>query len=199
MYRKIFAFSLLVVLIAVFVYELTENHQNNKSSSNSNNEIDVTGDTSVDGTAIVAPNDKALEVGEKAPNFTLETIDGQKVTLSDFEGQIVYLNFWATWCGPCRVEMPEMHDFQNEFEEKVEMIAVNVTNTESSVEVVEDFVARGDFSFTIVLDVESKVSEQYNLLNLPTTYIIGKDGKIKERVMGQMTYEYMEELYVKHN
>ncbi|MCT2536388.1 TlpA family protein disulfide reductase [Aquibacillus koreensis] len=195
MYKKIIGTTLLIVLIGIVIYNGI------KPEDSSVNEVDVTGDTSVNGTAIVSPNgSQGLKVGEKAIDFTLETLDGKKVTLSDYLGKKVFINFWASWCGPCRVEMPDMEKFNQEFNEEVIVLAINATGSEFRLKDVENFLDQGNFSFTTLLDPGDEITEKYRIVNIPTTYFIGTDGTIQEKPhSGPMTYEFMVEMKDKIN
>ncbi|MRH42606.1 redoxin domain-containing protein [Aquibacillus halophilus] len=200
MFKTISAALLLLTLIGIFIYNISV--QNNPQQSASNNEIDVSGDSSVDGTVMVSPQaPQGLKIGDKAPDFTLETLDGEKVSLSDYQGKKVFLNFWATWCGPCRVEMPDMEEFYNEYGDEVEIIAVNATGTETNITAVRNFIEEGNFSFLTLIDPDlAVVVDQYSVLTIPTTYFIGTDGIIQaEKMMGPMTFKYMEEMMNKIN
>lgn len=197
MYKKLIGSLFILVLIGIVIYNLTD-----EDSTTQDSVIDVSGDSSIKGTTIVSPDTpKGIAVGEKAPDFTLNTLDGKKVSLSDFRGKKVFLNFWATWCGPCKIEMPEMQRFTEEFGDQVEVLAVNATGTANeSAEKVEEFLSHGEFTFTTLLDPDSKVSDAYKLIGIPTTYFIGTDGTVQaERIVGPMTYEYMKEMMNKIN
>ena len=135
-----------------------------------------------------------IKEGELAPDFVLETLDGEPVHLSDYHGKKVLLNFWATWCGPCRQEMPAMQEFYDNHRDEIEILAVNVTASEKTVVDVQDFIDEFDFTYPTLLDKDASVSEEYQALGLPMTYFIGTDGKIQApRKMGEMTYDYMVE------
>ncbi|QST01690.1 redoxin domain-containing protein [Pontibacillus sp. ALD_SL1] len=148
------------------------------------------------GTAMQTPNGpEGLKIGEYAPNFTVTTFEGKEVKLSDLKGKKVFLNFWATWCPPCRVEMPEMQRFYEEYGEEVEIMAVNVTSTEKSVKDVTSYVHNEGFTFPIYLDRERNAADQYRIPGYPTTYFIGTDGKIQSKAyIGAMDYDFMKKM-----
>jgi len=124
------------------------------------------------------------EVGYLAPDFTLEVMGwGKMVNLSDYKGKVVLLNFWATWCIPCRKEMPSMEELYNTFKEReFEILAVNLEKFAG--EKVAAFVSNYGITFPILLDRELKTPARYGVRSIPTTYIIGKDGIIKEKIIG---------------
>lgn len=127
-----------------------------------------------------------LSVGDTAPNFILTDLNGEKVELESLRGQGVFLNFWATYCPPCEKEMPYMESqYQNYKNQGVEIIAVNVDEPELSVKRFVDRV--GGLSFPIVIDRGSRVIDAYNVSPLPTTFLIDKDGIVKEVITGGMT------------
>lgn len=135
---------------------------------------------------------QGLKKGETAPDFTLATLEGQEMSLSDFRGKKVVLNFWASWCGPCRKEMPDMQKFYEAYKDKnVEVVAVNLTHFERKREHVDEFVEEYGLTFPIPLDVEKEQYDAYKVITIPTTYFLDENGVIKERHLGPMTYEFM--------
>mgnify|MGYP001443607850 CR=1 FL=1 len=132
---------------------------------------------------------EGLEKGDLAPDFELETLEGEKVSLSDFRGKRVMLNFWATWCPPCRAEMPDMQKFHEN--KDVVILAVNLTETESSEDNVPKFVEEYGITFRVPLDVDSSVSTLYQIRPIPTTYLIDSNGMIHNVAFGAINYELM--------
>lgn len=126
-----------------------------------------------------------IDIGQVAPNFELQTLDGETVKLSDYKGQMVMLNFWASWCPPCRVEMPHMDTYYKEFKEEhnIEILAVNMTTLErGSREKVPEFVEKHELTFPILMDEKGEVKELYDVMVYPTTYIVNAKGIITDKV-----------------
>lgn len=138
----------------------------------------------------------SLKIGMTAPDFELKTLAGDTVKLSDYRGKKVFLNFWATWCGPCKEEMPAMESFYQSHQEDVVILAINALNTEIEGEKkVEDFVEEHQLTFPIVLDENGETLESYHVTHMPTTYFIGADGTIKELPhRGPMDETFMKEM-----
>ena len=117
-----------------------------------------------------------------APTFTLNDLSGTSVTLESYRDSIVLLNFWATWCGPCRFEMPSMQALYDDLkDEGLAMVAVNLQETP---EQVRPFIEGMKLSFDILLDRRGEVGREYGTRALPTSFLIGKDGTIITRVIG---------------
>ena len=127
-----------------------------------------------------------------AKDFELEDLKGNKVKLSDYEGQIVFLNFWATWCPPCRAEMPDMEEIHKEYGDRgVAILAVNSTSMElrggndskKARKQVEEFIESAGFTFPVLLDSDDEVLVKYNnivpITGIPTTFMIDKKGQIR--------------------
>nr|WP_090858256.1 TlpA disulfide reductase family protein [Paraliobacillus sp. PM-2] len=132
-----------------------------------------------------------LDVGDIAPDFTLNTLTGDEVTLSDYRGKRIMLNFWATWCPPCRAEMPAMQQF---FEQNnVEILAVNLTDTEDRLQDVVDFVDEFGLTFSILLDEKSELAVTYQIRPIPTTFMIDSKGVIQHKSFGPLNQEQMEQ------
>jgi peroxiredoxin len=122
-------------------------------------------------------------VGHAAPDFTLTDMQGQKVTLSQFRGKVVVLNFWATWCPPCREEMPSMERLHRDLESKgLVMLAVNVE--ENGKKAVSQFLQKTPYSFPILLDSESDAQNAYGVFRFPESYIIDRNGVVVEKIIG---------------
>lgn len=141
------------------------------------------------------PQQVGFEPGEEAPDFELETMDGEPAKLSDYRGQKVMLNFWATWCPPCRDEIPDMQAFHEDYGEDVAVLAVNLTNEEASVNNVASFLEEFGVEFTVLKDVDTSVAIAYGAMALPTTYIIDRDGMIYNKAIGPLTYGDMVEVF----
>lgn len=136
--------------------------------------------------------EKALEgteIGDTAPDFELVSTNEEKVKLSDYRGKKVMLNFWATWCPPCREEIPAMQNFYDEKE--IVILAVNLTQTEAKKQDVENFMEKHRVTFPVLLDEASDVSNKYRIQPIPTTYMIDSQGRIRFKAYGAMTYEQM--------
>jgi peroxiredoxin len=129
------------------------------------------------------PPDSLDPAGKPAPDFTLVSLDGKTVTLSDYRGQAVLLNFWATWCGPCKIEMPWFVELQKEYGPQGLQI-VGVAMDDASKDEIQKFVKEMGVNYTILLGKEA-VGQQYGGVDvLPTTFFIDRDGKIVSREFG---------------
>lgn len=123
----------------------------------------------------------APEIGALAPGFALPTLDGQTVSLDELRGQPLVLNFWATWCSPCRMEMPYLQAAFNQKGEEVRFIAINLGDNE---EKARQFVQYMRMSFTVALDLDLAVGNAYNVRYIPTTFLIDKEGVIRHIKVG---------------
>ncbi|MGG1685603.1 TlpA family protein disulfide reductase [Pseudalkalibacillus sp. NRS-1564] len=137
-----------------------------------------------------------LQKGDKAPDFTLYSLEGEEVSLSDYKGKVTFINFWTTWCPPCKKEMPDMQEFYEEKAEEydAEILSINITTNESSSQVVEDFVKENALTFPVLLDENGEQSNTFATITIPTTYLVDKNGIIMKRVIGPMNKEQMVEL-----
>jgi peroxiredoxin len=136
---------------------------------------------------VLAVGSLAVRVGvrpkEAAPDFTLRDLNGKQVSLKDFRGKGVVLNFWATWCGPCRSEMPYIQDAHKDAKGYV-ILTVNLREDKKTI---ENFMQKGKYTFPVLLDSQGKVADLYQVRGIPTTYFIDKKGIVVESKVGAMT------------
>jgi peroxiredoxin len=124
----------------------------------------------------------APSVGAAAPEFALPGTAGDTLALADLRGRKVLLNFWATWCGPCREEIPLMIEYQDELQAAgIELLAVNVGETPAKV---ARFVADTGMGFPVVMDTSTGVAQAYYLRAVPTSYLVDEDGVIEAIHLG---------------
>ena len=129
-------------------------------------------------------------VGKPAPDFTLKDLDGNTVSLSDFRGKVVFLNFWATWCPPCRAEMPDIEALHRQYRDQgVVVLGVDLREGEGTV---RTYVEGGGYTWTFLLDKTGQVGTQYRVSAIPTSYFIDSEGIIRAVAIGGMTRQTME-------
>ncbi|MCW5850698.1 MAG: TlpA family protein disulfide reductase [Anaerolineae bacterium] len=143
-----------------------------------------------DSSPIVAINDSAsttsrasepgpkLTFGQPAPDFTLKTADGQTVRLSDFKGRPVLVNFWATWCAPCLVEMPALEQVYAKY--KDQGLVVLAVNEAESADKVGQYMQTYGLSFTAVLDMDLSIGRLYRITGYPTTWLVDREGNLRQ-------------------
>jgi len=112
-----------------------------------------------------------------APLFSLASLDGHEITLKDYQGKYLLVNFWATWCGPCKVEMPSLELLYRKFQKR-NFAMIAVSNDIFGAQVVKPYIQAQNFTFPVALDPKLKVSNQFGVISLPTTFLIDPQGKI---------------------
>lgn len=132
------------------------------------------------------------ETGGQAPEFVATTLTGEDVSLDAFRGQVVLLNIWATWCGPCIWEMPALERLHQEMAgDGLAVVAVSVDRAAGSLGGgdVQAFVREHDLTFTVLHDPSGKIERQYEVAGLPTTYLIDRQGRVREKVLGPAKWD----------
>ena len=132
----------------------------------------------------------ALDNGSKVPNFTLTDLSGKNVSLSDYKGKVVVLNFWASWCPPCKAEMPEFNEMDREFKKSGDtvLLAINMTDgRRETKKKVETFISEQKYKMRVLLDSEGKASNLFDIRYLPTTYLIDAEGTVTGQLVGGTT------------
>lgn len=131
-----------------------------------------------------------LAEGNRAPDFTVQRVNGEAITLSDLRGNIVLLNFWGTWCGPCRREMPEFQQAHNQFnDDGFEILAVSFDDT---FEAIATFRDEFNLTFPLALDDTGEINDTYGIQTRPSSFLLDKDGTIIMRHFGMMTEEQIQ-------
>ncbi|WP_284141214.1 TlpA disulfide reductase family protein [Virgibacillus sp. LDC-1] len=184
---------LIVVIVGMFAWAVYDFTMDNRKSASENETTEQEEKPSAD-QAVTKDQETekpkvGLEKGDIAPDFELKTLDGESVKLSDFRGKRVMLNFWATWCPPCRAEMPDMQKFHEN--KDVVILAVNLTDTESSRQDVPDFTKDFGLTFRILMDEDLSVSTTYQIQPIPTSFLIDSKGIIHNKAFGALNYELM--------
>jgi peroxiredoxin len=131
---------------------------------------------------------EAPRVGHWAPDFLLPTLDGRDIHLSDYRGHVVFLNFWATWCGPCKVEMPAMEKLYRAFRTNG-FAVVAVSSDPEGAAVTRPYRESLGLSFTIAHDPEMIVSRMYGVRSLPVTFLVNREGVITHQIFGARDWD----------
>lgn len=128
----------------------------------------------------------AKESRAKAPEFTLLNREGESVSLEDFRGRAVVLNFWASWCPPCRAEMPEFLELSKELGDEAVLLTVNITDGQRETKATaESFLDEGGYSFEVLFDEGGRVADKYAITGIPATFILDKNGRVFRKIEGQ--------------
>ncbi len=135
-------------------------------------------------------NDSPIEMGKEAPDFTLYDMDGNERSLSEFKGKMVFLNFWATWCQYCDIEMPDLQKIHDQNDDLV-VLGVNVRE---DIDLVRDYLEEGGYDFPVILDEDGGIASMYLVSGMPTTYFIDAEGLILGYQPGLMNLEQMEDI-----
>ncbi|MCB0209077.1 MAG: TlpA family protein disulfide reductase [Anaerolineae bacterium] len=135
--------------------------------------------------------DPAPIAGHLAPDFELVSVDGETMRLSDLKGKPVILNFWATWCGPCRSEFPEFQKAAVDNADRLVILGINNTSADNP-NAIPEFLDEMGITFPILLDSDREVVDAYNILGLPTTIFIDDQGVVNEVFTGPLNKAYIE-------
>ncbi|MCE7793958.1 redoxin domain-containing protein [Salipaludibacillus sp. CUR1] len=177
-------------MVAWTLYETLEWQSTSEPASETEEESASDAEDENQEQSSISEDDIGLNEGDYAPDFTLETLAGEEVSLWDFRGQKVMVNFWATWCPPCRAEMPDMQEMYEEYDD-IKILAVNLTETEPGVDQVEEFTEDFGLTFPILLDHEVEVAGIYDIQPIPTSYMIDSEGKVQSIAFGALNKDMM--------
>jgi peroxiredoxin len=134
---------------------------------------------------------QGISPGQRAPEFTLNDFDGNAVSLTDLRGQVVMLNFWASWCGPCREEMPDMQRVYDDL--KDDGFTILAVSLDQSQDDARKFIDENGFTFLVVMD-DAAVADMYEVTGIPKTLIIDRDGIVRQVRVGQLNESSLRQL-----
>ena len=126
---------------------------------------------------------QAIKGGKKAPNFSLEDLKGKKSELKHFKGKVIFLNFWATWCGPCKEEMPSMQALYNQFKEK-DFVFLTISVDYEGVKPVKEYIEKQRYTLPVLIDPKCETLDLFEVKGIPTTFLIDKKGIMIGRAVG---------------
>ncbi|GIM27649.1 hypothetical protein CPJCM30710_03150 [Clostridium polyendosporum] len=183
---KKFIFPILAVLLfSISMYTVINfNKDNSNTNSNSSTQATINNEDTV-------KNSQSSTTSEKvsALDFRLKDLNGKEVSLNDFKGKKVFLNFWATWCPPCRAEMPDIEKLYQETKDSdLVILAVNIGEDNNTV---KSFIDKNTYNFRVLLDTDQSVASKYDIVSIPTSFFIDKEGYIIAKKIGAMSLEEM--------
>jgi len=176
--KKVISALLIIALVVIAVTTFI-----NKQLDRNKNTLD----DNIPGYEVKSDSPQSVGLGKPAPDFTLKTLDGNTMTLSDLKGKKVILNFWASWCPPCKDEMPYFQEYYKKYAKKdnVEIVAVNLTFNDNLTNV-ENFVKSYDLTFPILLMEEEGLNLTYKIYTIPSTFMINTKGEIEKQILGPL-------------
>lgn len=136
-------------------------------------------------------NTTGILPGLFAPDFTLENLSGEQVSLSNYQGKYVLLNFWAIWCPPCKAEMPDFNRFYQENKDQIVILGVELGSKKQDV---QKFIQNGQYVYPVLLDLDKEIGELYRITAVPTTFILNPQGQIIHVIKGALNYEILEQI-----
>jgi peroxiredoxin len=141
-----------------------------------------------------------IAAGDRAAEFSLHDLNGNTVSLTSLRGKVIFLNIWATWCEPCREEMPSMETLYNEFKGNKDFVILAVSQDRGGKDAVKSYIDKNGYHFHVLLDPDNKLSDSYDVSGVPETFIIDRHGRIVAHHMGAFdwsrsdVHEALEEL-----
>ena len=134
---------------------------------------------------------QTVKAGTKAPGFSLEDLNGKKSGLKHYRGKVVFLNFWATWCGPCKEEMPSMEELSKRFKEK-DFVFLAISVDYAGIQPVKEFIEKHRYTFPVLIDPKCETLDLFEVKGIPTTFLIDKKGMIIGKAIGPKDWKKSE-------
>ena len=165
----------------------SEDNNNENTSSKSSSEDSNNGNET-------SENDSAAESElTLAPDFTVYDLEGNEVHLTDFFGKPIIVNFWASWCGPCKMEMPDFDVAYNTYKDDIVFLMVNMTDgSRETIEVASEFIANSGYTFPVYYDTQYSAAITYSVASLPTSYFLNEKGELVAHAKGAIDAETLQ-------
>jgi peroxiredoxin len=196
--KNMFAIIVIIALAGYTFYDLQLKADKKEAEALKTEQKKSTSELRDDGEvqSAASSGETGVKEGDLAPDFTLNTLDGKEIKLSDYKGKKVVLNLWASWCPPCKAEMPHMQTYyeKNKDKENVEILAVNLTTMEKDQSKIKTFVDDYGLTFPIPLDESGDIGITFEGFSIPTTYMIDTEGVIQKRIVGPMNEEFLSDM-----
>lgn len=169
---------------------VTENETNSDTNDSSSEESDNS--TSSTDESNTSSSSKETQP-QTAPDFTVYDLEGNQVNLSDFFGKPIIVNFWASWCGPCQMEMPDFDSAYAAYKDNIEFLMINMTDgSRETVEIASSFIEEKGYSFPVYYDNDYSATMTYSVTSLPTTYFIDSEGSLVAHARGAIDAETLQ-------
>lgn len=174
--------------------EIEEDAQTSDTKESDSSQNSQTGsDNAEDSNTTTSEEDSGENTVQTVPDFTMTDASGEEVKLSDFFGKPVVLNFWASWCGPCKSEMPHFEDAYQKYGEDINFVIVNLTDgARETVETASDFIEEQGYTFPLYFDTNTEGAMTYGTYSIPVTYFIGADGVPVAQANGALDAETLQ-------
>lgn len=134
---------------------------------------------------------KPIKGGRKAPDFCLKNVNGKNVEFKNFRGKVIFLNFWATWCGPCKEEMSSMETLYQDFKDKG-FVFLSISVDYQGLKPVKEYIEKNRYTFPVLIDPKCEVLDLYQVEKIPTTFIIDKKGRMIGKSIGPKDWKNQE-------
>lgn len=197
--KTLILIGLFVILVAgasVLYSSLSKNYQPNTllvEENTSNTTADESTPNTESTESTNQPETSSSENKNLAPNFTVYDLEGNEVNLTDFFGKPIILNFWASWCGPCKMEMPDFNEAYATYKDEIEFLMVNMTDgSRETVEKASSFIAESGYTFPVYYDTEYSAAITYSVSSLPTTYFLNAEGELVTYAKGAINATILE-------
>lgn len=200
MKKSIIIWATAIVLVITAVYTINNYNAGSGTVKNPTQQNQETEQTAAAPTPGLSPDDSSQRENQQEQSkinlmdnydFVLEDLNGNKVTLSELKGKKVFLNFWATWCPPCKAEMPDIEKLYQETKDSdLVILAINAGDDKSTV---QDFITKNNYNFSVLLDTDGEVSRLYQVTGIPTSYFIDTEGYLDDGISGAISLESMKE------
>lgn len=173
-------FAVLIVGASILYNAMKDKVEDNSFQMEGENNTGNTNDTDANGAVV-------------APDFTMTDKDGNEVKFSNFAGKPIVLNFWASWCGPCQMEMPDFEEMYKQYGEEVQFVMVNMTDgSQETVDSATQFITEKGYTFPVYYDTKMEGAYYYSVYSLPMTYFIDADGNVAASSRGMISGENLQ-------